>query len=610
MLGIVVLIVGAFLAVAVLTLVAKAPGGLAKALVVVLAAAILLASLLISSVRMVGANEVGIVVRHFGGPALKQGRIIATSGENGVQAAVLTPGMHFGYWPGMFDVRTVELTEIMVGQVGLVEARDGQSLPEGQLFAAEITSAELQKLVEDSAYFLGAGNGYRGAQTTVLKPGRYRINTELFKVTAVPQTEVLPGEVAVLTANFGKPASMKVKVESGVASGEAVPVPGREQLELSMADAGEKGIRMKVLTPGKYDLNPSAFKVTDIWTTKMVAQYTREHAGTPVSTPTGVGSSGRGAHSGGAGSSAGSSVLDEREIKVRTSDGFEFPVDVRVEYLVTPDEAPIVVARLGDDEGERFRNALNSAVRATFRNAAENVQALDYVRRRSQQEELALRQLAREMAPFGITVTAVRIGQVYGSAELDKLLATQTEREVTRQELITIGEKQKTAEEQKRLSKTTQEAEEEKRLATAAYAVKIAEEEKRRQIIAANAEAESIRIKAEAQAQAFQVIAMQIGRGNAALVELLKIIGERNIQITPRVMVSNNAAAGAAPNPGAAQPSAETVALIGTMLDSMVTGADEANRPPAAPKRPGTSPGSPAGTPAGTAGGTVGAAPR
>ena len=66
-----------------------------------------------------------------------------------------------------------------------------------------------------------------------------------------------------------------------------------------------------------------------------------------------------------------------------------------------------------------------------------------------------------------------------------------------------------------------------------------------------------------AQAQAFQEIAQQIGSGNAALLEMLKVIGERGIQITPRVMVSDakGGAAGATP---------ETIALIGTMLDSMI----------------------------------------
>ena len=57
-------------------------------------------------------------------------------------------------------------------------------------------------------------------------------------------------------------------------------------------------------------------------------------------------------------------------------------------------------------------------------------------------------------------------------------------------------------------------------------------------------------------------MAQQIGPGNAALIELLKIVGEGGINITPRVMV-NGASNG--------EGSAATTALIGTMLDSMLS---------------------------------------
>jgi len=81
-------------------------------------------------------------------------------------------------------------------------------------------------------------------------------------------------------------------------------------------------------------------------------------------------------------------------------------------------------------------------------------------------------------------------------------------------------------------------------------------------VIAAQAEAEAVQIKAEAQANAYKQIAEQIGSGNAALIELLKIIGERRIEITPRVMVVGQGGQGGT--------SGETTALIGTMLDTMM----------------------------------------
>ena len=127
-----------------------------------------------------------------------------------------------------------------------------------------------------------------------------------------------------------------------------------------------------------------------------------------------------------------------------------------------------------------------------------------------------------------------------------------------------VGQAQQlAAEKKKELSRTEQEADEEMRLATARYDVQIAEQNKEKRIIEAGAEAEAIEIQAKAQADAYQLIAQQIGPGNAALVELLKIIGESGINITPRVMVVGN--------DGGSTGGAETAALIGTMLDSMLS---------------------------------------
>ncbi|HJO16479.1 MAG TPA: hypothetical protein QF800_06280, partial [Phycisphaerales bacterium] len=165
-----------------------------------------------------------------------------------------------------------------------------------------------------------------------------------------------------------------------------------------------------------------------------------------------------------------------------------------------------------------------------------------------------------DMGQVGVSVNAVRIGQIGDEASLGELLKTQTDREIALQEQITFQEQQRAAEEQKALSRTKQEADEEANLATATYAVKIAEQSKEQVLIEASAEAEAIMIKAEAQAELFRKLAEEIGMQNAALLELLKIIGEREIEITPRVMVVGGSDGG----------SHEGTALIGTMLDTMI----------------------------------------
>ena len=205
---------------------------------------------------------------------------------------------------------------------------------------------------------------------------------------------------------------------------------------------------------------------------------------------------------------------------------------------------------------------MNSAVRAIFRNNAEGVKALDYVQQRSHQESQSLKMLQEEMQKIGVTITGVRIGDVGDKESLGELLKTQTDREIALQEQLTFQEQQRAAEQKKQLTKTEQEAEEEKRLATASYEVQIAEQDRQKIVIKAEADAEAVKIKAEAQADAYKLIAEQIGKGNAALIEVLKVVGESGISITPRVMVNGQAGA---------TGDAETTALIGTMLDSMVS---------------------------------------
>lgn len=467
-----------------------------------------------SSIRYVGEDAVGVVIRNFGSD-LPQGSIIATRGEKGPQASVLGPGWHFWLWPGIFDVETSPIVEIANGEVGLITASDGQALPEGVAFAEEWSADRFRDML-DAEYFLTTGKGFKGPQAAVLRPGKYRINPKLYRVEKVAVTNIEKATVGVIKSNVGD------KVTEG---------------DRTLVREGQRGIWNVPLMPDKVYLNTKAYEVTVISTRERILRYTKGHA-----------------------------AGEETEIMVRTSDGFTFPVDVRIKYSVLPEDAPLVVSKVGDDQ-EGLRDVLNSAVRAIFRNNAEGVKALDYVQQRSHQEQQSLAMLKEEMRKIGVTVSQVAIGDVGDEQSLGTLLKTQMDREIALQEQETYREQQRAAEQKKELTRTEQEAEEERRLATASYQVQIAEQEKERKIIEANAEAEAIKIKAAAQADAFRLVAEQIGQGNAALVELLKIVGESGINITPRVMViggnGGNGVSGAA-------PSAETTALIGTMLDSMI----------------------------------------
>lgn len=486
------------------------------------AAAVLFASFTLASFRYVGENSLGVVTKNIGWQELPPGKIIATAGEKGPQATVLPPGWNAWVWPFIYDVDVVELTTIPEGKIGLLSAADGQPLPPDTTYAPEWPQETRRLMAEDAEYFLTEGGGYKGPQSSVLPPGKYRINPKLFTVEIVPATTIDRAMVGVVKSNVGEAPSV-----TELAAGADVD-------RFKLVDKGKRGIWREPILPGQSYLNTKAYEVTKISTQTHVVRYTVSQ-----------------------GQRAG--IDEETEIMVRTSDGFTFPVDVRLEYSIQPQDAPLVVAIFGDDQ-QNMRAVMNSDVRGIFRNNAEDVKALDYVKQRSLQEEQSLEMLQKVLSKKGISVSAVRIGDVGDEKSLGALLETQTDREIALQEQMTFQEQQRAAEQKKLLTKTEQEAEEEKRLATASYQVKIAEQDQKKRVIAAEAEAQAIKIEAQAQADAYQKIAEQIGSSNAALIEVLKVVGERGIEITPRVMVSGSGANGGN----------QTTALIGTMLDTMV----------------------------------------
>ncbi|MHC4708292.1 MAG: SPFH domain-containing protein, partial [Planctomycetota bacterium] len=432
---------------------------------------------------------------------------LAVNRENGVQAQILAPGWHVK-WKWQYNVTQIKMTEIKTGSVGLIQAADGQSLPAGAIYAPEWNEPEKMLNAE---YFLGQGKGYKGPQLSVLSPGRYRINTKLFTITTVPVTNVEVGTVVVIKSNVG----------------QAVDSEDR------LVEVGQKGVWKKPLTEGKFRLHTKAYEATPISIRQVKVSYTAEKE-----------------------QGEGIGYQPMRPITVRSKDGFTFPVDVRMTYKINSENAPQVVATVGDD-ALVLTKLVTPAVRAIFRNNAEKVKALEYVQNRSKQESQSTSMLKEELAKYGVTVLAVRIGDIGDEKSLGLLLKTQTDREIALQEQATFEEQQRAAEKQKELTKTTQEAEEEKRLATAQYSVQVAEQEKQKRIIDAQADAERIRITAEARALAYKKISEVLGSDNAALIEIMKLVESGRIRITPEVMVGG-AGAGM------------TDALMGTVLRGML----------------------------------------
>ncbi len=493
---------------------AKGSAGGAGALLILVGVGVLI----FASAVNVAEDETGIVVKTLGSD-LPAGRIIALNGEKGPQADVLGPGWHFGYWPWSYEVRKVNTTLVPEGQLGIVTAQDGRVLSTGDVYAPAWPSADDML---NARKFLESPDSRRGPQLTILTPGRYRLNPALFNVQMKPVTFIQAGEVGVVKANAGPTYTGEDKTTvNGV---DIVP-------------PGHRGIWHKPLLPGAYNLHPDAFQVIKVRTTQRV--YTYQHVEKTAATVQQRGQQIR------------SEPGYDDSVRVRSKDGFTFPVEVRLSLSVTADNAAYTVALLGDpdrvmrdeQEGEELEileaRLVLPTVRAALRNVAETLGALEFVATRSRVEAATTRQLAEQFAEHKLKFEGAFIGAI-GLDATDagkQLLQTQTDREVALNQKQTFQQQEQTEQTRKQLIRAKEEAEQQKQLVEAEYAVRTAAERAKAQIETAKGEAETIRITSQARKEGYELLAAAIGQQGVTLLESLKLVSDGKIKITPDVLV-------------------------------------------------------------------------
>jgi uncharacterized membrane protein YqiK len=147
--------------------------------------AIIAVLILLSGIRFIPNNRIGIVEKRFGAHSLKGG-FIALHGEAGYQPDVLRGGLHY-LIPIQYVVHMTPLVTIAQGKIGYLFARDGEPLSAMQVLATNVTANDFQ----DVRAFLGHG-GQRGPQRQILREGTYAINLAQFVVITQEQVYYLP----------------------------------------------------------------------------------------------------------------------------------------------------------------------------------------------------------------------------------------------------------------------------------------------------------------------------------------------------------------------------------------------------------------------------------
>jgi len=145
----------------------------------------ILVILILSGIRYIPNNRIGIVEKRFGRRSVASG-FIALNKEAGYQPEVLRGGLHY-LIPIQFVVHIAPLVTIPQGKIGYVFARDGQQLSAEQTLASNMVADDFQ----DVRGFLTKG-GQRGPQRRIIREGTYAINLVQFIVITDEKVYYMP----------------------------------------------------------------------------------------------------------------------------------------------------------------------------------------------------------------------------------------------------------------------------------------------------------------------------------------------------------------------------------------------------------------------------------
>jgi len=371
----------------------------------------------------VGGDELGHMNMVFWGEEMPAGQIIALDGQKGPQAKTLPPGFHFS--PFIRLIYKIDMKKDVVvpnGFCAKLIAKDGKPIREGESFADEWSDAESQKML-DAEYFLSHG-GQKGPQVSVLKPGTWKVNQYLFDVFPTqPVTVIAEGFVGVVKSNVQKPNLPVIKKIKKTATD-----PRSAVLKAQVVSRGYRGVWDEVYYPGKYYINTDAFSVIPVdvrvqtWTyiggfQKRTITITSNQDGIITQTekqeqipiiPTAA----------------------DMAISVKVQ-GFDIFLDSRILIQVDPEDAPYVVASVGNIE-EIENNIITPTYRSILRNVCgkEDVTVLSLVNNRAVIEDRVETSLIPEGDKAYITIKEVRFGEPsyppeYFAAIQRKEIATQ-----------------------------------------------------------------------------------------------------------------------------------------------------------------------------------------
>ncbi|MBK8023585.1 MAG: flotillin family protein [Chloroflexi bacterium] len=544
---------------------------------------------------VINERQVGIVIRRFSrdGRSLPKGRLIALEGEPGYQADTLAPGWHLGYFSWMYNIIKSPVTVIPQGEIALVVAADGASVPPERILGKIVDSDNYQ----DARKFLMNG-GEKGRQLRILTAGTYRINTALFNVITRANANangmnaedllvysVKPDMVGIVTALDGK----------SIPEGEiaALFLPGHDNFQnaqLFIEAGGQRGLQEQVLLSGSWNLNPWFVRVEQVPMTEIPIGYVgvvisfigkahEDISGTEFK----HGDLVNVGHKGGWASPLypGKHPINTRvmrtelvpttnivlnwaertemhgydsrlnSITVRSQDGFAFSLEIAQVIHIGALEASRVISRVGSMQN-LVDHVLEPIVANYFRNAAQRYTVLDFLSARSDRQLEAAQHVGKALRAYDVEAIDTLLGAIDPPAAL---MATLTDRKIAEEQKKTYEVQEIAQIQRQQLVRQTEMANIQQQVVQSEQGVNIAELQAQAAIRQASGDAESIRLRAsgeadsirargEAQAGAHQLGAAAMGMQGYTALQLMQQVGENGIRIIPDVLVGGSGAGG------------------------------------------------------------------
>ena len=466
-------------------------------------------------------------------------------GRRGVQVEILRPG-DYRINTELFTIAITKATIIEKEKIGVVIAQDGQPLPPGLVIAPKQEDAKKDhKFFQDGQSFIDA-KGFRGTQLDTLQPGEYYINPFLFKVIIYDITDVMPGYVAVLRSNIGQDLAKDTEVPKPVSKKPSFNQPIMEEEEVVLTtDKNERGIWRKPVAPGKYNLNPLGFTAYLVPTSAVTIDWA---SGSEIRAEHRV--DGKIATDFDDSEKA-KEFFKFSQLRVTSKDGFQLEVDVRMIIRIRSQHASFVIARFGS-VANLIEQIVHPLIDSSFRNKAGEKKAIDFIMSRTELQKEALEKATGEFEKYHVEAQNLLIAYIKVD---EKLLATQTEKELAIQQQ-TQYEQQALAQE-KRIDVKEKEAraEKQKDVIAAKLSIEINKDlaDAMRQeaggirdktIAVANGDAYQSKTVGIAIADAYKAQAEVLGSPILGLLKSLQEIGTGQIKITPDVLVTGGSDGG------------------------------------------------------------------